>query len=71
MFSPFILALLSTFKTDVEYRIPTQALPAWLWQNWSGVEYRPRAGGTFPRWLFIRYSIGGNFRLTGALLHGV
>jgi ABC-type glycerol-3-phosphate transport system permease component len=55
MFSPFILALLGTFKTDVEITaFPPKLLPAtWLWQNWVRVWNTDLGqGGTFPRWLF-------------------
>lgn len=36
MLSPFILAMLGTFKTDVEITaFPPKLLPAtWLWENW-------------------------------------
>ena len=55
MFSPFILAMLGTFKTDVEITaFPPKLLPAtWLWQNWAKVWNTDLGqGGTFPRWLF-------------------
>jgi ABC-type glycerol-3-phosphate transport system permease component len=55
MFSPFILAMLGTFKTDVEIMaFPPKLLPAnWLWQNWVRVWNTDLGqGGTFPRWLF-------------------
>jgi multiple sugar transport system permease protein len=55
MFSPFILALLGTFKTDVEITaFPPKLLPAtWLWENWVRVWNTDIGqGGTFPRWLF-------------------
>lgn len=55
MFSPFILAMLGTFKTDVEITaFPPKLFPAtWLWENWSKVWNTDLGqGGTFPRWLF-------------------
>lgn len=55
MFSPFILAMLGTFKTDAEITAyPPKLLPAnWLWKNWSDVWNTDLGqGGTFPRWLF-------------------
>ena len=55
MFSPFILALLGTFKTDTEITAyPPKFLPEnWLWQNWVKVWNTDLGqGGTFPRWLF-------------------
>lgn len=55
MFSPFILAMLGTFKTDVEITaFPPKLLPAtWLWENWVKVWNTDIGqGGTFPRWLF-------------------
>jgi len=55
MFSPFILAMLGTFKTDAEITAyPPKLLPAnWLWQNWVAVWNTDLGqGGTFPRWLF-------------------
>lgn len=55
MFSPFILALLGTFKTDVEITaFPPKLFPEnWLWQNWVRVWNTDLGqGGTFPRWLF-------------------
>ncbi len=53
--TPFILALLGTFKTDLEITaFPPKLLPAnWLWQNWVRVWNTDIGqGGTFPRWLF-------------------
>ena len=55
MFSPFILAMLGTFKTDVEITaFPPKLLPEkWLWENWVKVWNTDLGqGGTFPRWLF-------------------
>jgi multiple sugar transport system permease protein len=55
MFSPFILAMLGTFKTDVEITaFPPKLFPAnWLWENWVKVWNTDLGqGGTFPRWLF-------------------
>lgn len=55
MFSPFILATLGTFKTDLEITaFPPKFLPAvWHWENWSRVWNTDIGqGGTFPRWLF-------------------
>jgi multiple sugar transport system permease protein len=55
MFSPFILAMLGTFKTDAEITAyPPKFLPAnWLWQNWVKVWNTDLGqGATFPRWLF-------------------
>jgi multiple sugar transport system permease protein len=55
MFSPFILAMLGSFKTDAEITAyPPKLLPAnWLWQNWVTVWNTDLGqGGTFPRWLF-------------------
>ena len=55
MISPFILAMLGTFKTDLEITaFPPKLFPAtWLWQNWVRVWNTDLGqGGTFPRWLF-------------------
>jgi len=55
MLAPFILAMLGTFKTDVEITaFPPKLLPAtWLWENWVKVWNTDIGqGGTFPRWLF-------------------
>lgn len=55
MISPFILATLGTFKTDLEITaFPPKWLPAvWHWENWSRVWNTDIGqGGTFPRWLF-------------------
>lgn len=55
MLSPFILAMLGTFKTDAEITAyPPKLLPAnWLWENWVKVWNTDLGGGgTFPRWLF-------------------
>jgi multiple sugar transport system permease protein len=55
MFSPFILAMLGTFKTDAEITAyPPKFLPNnWLWQNWVKVWNTDLGqGATFPRWLF-------------------
>jgi ABC-type glycerol-3-phosphate transport system permease component len=55
MISPFILATLGTFKTDLEITaFPPKFLPAvWHWENWSRVwNTNIGQGGTFPRWLF-------------------
>ncbi|HBF40264.1 MAG TPA: hypothetical protein DDW19_00335 [Anaerolineaceae bacterium] len=55
MISPFILATLGTFKTDLEITaFPPKFLPAvWHWENWSRVWNTDIGqGGTFPRWLF-------------------
>ena len=55
MLSPFILAMLGTFKTDTEITAyPPKLLPEnWLWQNWTKVWNTDLGqGGTFPRWLF-------------------
>ncbi|MEN6570886.1 MAG: carbohydrate ABC transporter permease [Anaerolineaceae bacterium] len=55
MISPFILATLGTFKTDLEITaFPPKWLPAvWHWDNWSRVWNTDIGqGGTFPRWLF-------------------
>lgn len=54
-FSPFILATLGTFKTDLEITaFPPKFLPeVWHWDNWSRVWTTDIGqGGTFPRWLF-------------------
>lgn len=54
-FSPFILATLGTFKTDLEITaFPPKFLPeVWHWENWSRVWNTDIGqGGTFPRWLF-------------------
>jgi multiple sugar transport system permease protein len=55
LFSPFILAMLGTFKTDAEITAyPPKLLPEnWLWENWAKVWNTDIGqGGTFPRWLF-------------------
>ncbi len=55
MFSPFILAMLGTFKTDLEITaFPPKFLPeVWHWENWSRVWNTDIGqGGTFPRWMF-------------------
>ncbi len=55
MFTPFILAMIGTFKTDLEITaFPPKFLPAvWHWDNWSRVWNTDLGqGGTFPRWLF-------------------
>jgi len=55
MISPFIMATLGTFKTDLEITaFPPKWLPAvWHWDNWSRVWNTDiGSGGTFPRWLF-------------------
>jgi len=53
--APFILALLGTFKTDLEITaFPPKLFPeVWHWENWSKVWNTDIGqGGTFPRWLF-------------------
>lgn len=53
--TPFILALLGTFKTDAEIiAYPPTILPEkWLWQNWLKTWNTDLGeGATFPRWLF-------------------
>lgn len=55
MISPFIMATLGTFKTDLEITaFPPKWLPAvWHWDNWNRVWNTDiGSGGTFPRWLF-------------------
>lgn len=55
MISPFVLATIGTFKTDLEITaFPPKFLPAvWHWENWSRVWTTDIGqGGTFPRWLF-------------------
>lgn len=55
MISPFILATLGTFKTDLEITsFPPKFLPeVWHWENWGKVWNTDLGqGGTFPRWLF-------------------
>lgn len=55
MLAPFILAMLGTFKTDVEITaFPPKLFPStWLWENWVKVWNTDIGqGGTFPRWLF-------------------
>jgi multiple sugar transport system permease protein len=55
MLAPFILAMLGTFKTDVEI---TAFPPKWLPEIWHFVYWTKvwntdiGQGGTFPRWLF-------------------
>jgi len=55
MFTPFIMAFIGTFKTDLEITaFPPKFLPeVWRWENWSRVWNTDIGqGGTFPRWLF-------------------
>ena len=55
MLAPFILAMLGTFKTDVEITaFPPKWLPEiWHVENWAKVWNTDIGqGGTFPRWLF-------------------
>ncbi|MFA5837303.1 MAG: carbohydrate ABC transporter permease [Bellilinea sp.] len=55
MFTPFILAMIGTFKTDLEITaFPPKFLPeVWHWENWTRVWNTDIGqGGTFPRWLF-------------------
>jgi multiple sugar transport system permease protein len=55
MLTPFILAMLGTFKTDVEITaFPPKWLPViWHPENWTKVWNTDIGqGGTFPRWLF-------------------
>ncbi len=55
MFTPFILAMIGTFKTDLEITaFPPKFFPeVWHWENWSRVWNTDIGqGGTFPRWLF-------------------
>lgn len=55
MFTPFILAMLGTFKTDLEITaFPPKLFPeVWHWENWAKVWNTDIGqGGTFPRWLF-------------------
>lgn len=55
MLAPFILAMLGTFKTDVEITaFPPKWLPViWHPENWAKVWNTDLGqGGTFPRWLF-------------------
>ncbi len=55
LLSPFILAMLGTFKTDAEITAyPPKLFPAnWLVENWGKVWSTDIGqGGTFPRWLF-------------------
>lgn len=55
LFTPFILALLGTFKTDAEIiAFPPKLFPEnWLVENWVRVWNTDLGnGGTFPRWIF-------------------
>lgn len=55
MFTPFIMAFIGTFKTDLEITaFPPKFLPeVWHWENWLRVWNTDIGqGGTFPRWLF-------------------
>lgn len=55
LLAPFILAMLGTFKTDVEITaFPPKWLPeVWHPENWAKVWNTDLGqGGTFPRWLF-------------------
>lgn len=55
MFTPFIMAMIGTFKTDLEITaFPPKFLPeVWHWENWTRVWNTDIGqGGTFPRWLF-------------------
>jgi len=55
LFTPFILAMLGTFKTDAEIiAFPPKLFPHnWLVKNWARVWNTDLGnGGTFPRWLF-------------------
>ena len=55
LFTPFILALLGTFKTDAEIiAFPPKLFPEnWLVENWARVWNTDLGnGGTFPRWIF-------------------
>lgn len=55
LLAPFILAMLGTFKTDVEITaFPPKWFPkVWYPENWAKVWNTDIGqGGTFPRWLF-------------------
>ncbi|HWQ83361.1 MAG TPA: carbohydrate ABC transporter permease [Anaerolineales bacterium] len=55
MFTPFIMAMIGTFKTDLEITaFPPKFFPeVWHTENWTRVWNTDLGqGGTFPRWLF-------------------
>ena len=55
LFTPFVLAILGSFKSNAEILAypPTFTPAKWLWQNWVEVwNTNIGNGGTFPRWLF-------------------